>query len=126
MKGGGGSAGWSLEARYLCNKDPNLHFALLTDHAGYGIKPSVAGRGTAGGQGARAIEALNVKYADGKGGSFLLLHRHRVFNVRQGVWMGWERKRGKLMDLNRLLLQEMNSFPRKDRTAGGAETHSVM
>ena len=32
-------------------------------------------------------------------GCFLLLHRHRVYNPRERVWMGWERKRGKLMDL---------------------------
>ena len=44
-------------------------------------------------------------------GSFLLLHRHRVYNPREKVWMGWERKRGKLMDLNRLLNGEYDSFP---------------
>ena len=42
------------------------------------------------------------KYASQRGGKFVLLHRHRVFNARQGVWMGWERKRGKLLDLNKL------------------------
>jgi hypothetical protein len=46
-------------------------------------------------------------------GSFLLLHRHRVYNPREKVWMGWERKRGKLMDLNRLLSGEYDSFPVK-------------
>ena len=44
---------------------------------------------------------------------FLLLHRHRVYNMRQGVWMGWERKRGKLLDLNKLLAGEYDAFPIK-------------
>ena len=37
------------------------------------------------------------------GKRFLLLHRRRVFNPAEGKWMGWERKRGKLHELNRLL-----------------------
>jgi cyclic beta-1,2-glucan synthetase len=46
-------------------------------------------------------------------GSFFLLHRHRVYNPRERVWMGWERKRGKLLDLNKLLRDEYDSFPVK-------------
>src|SRR3982751_3500533 len=46
-------------------------------------------------------------------GSFFLLHRHRVYNPRERVWMGWERKRGKLLDLNKLLRNEYDSFPVK-------------
>ena len=33
----------------------------------------------------------------------MLLHRRRLWNAAQGKWMGWERKRGKLHELNRLL-----------------------
>ena len=44
---------------------------------------------------------------------FCLLHRHRIYNPREGVWMGWERKRGKLLDLNRLIRGEYDSFPVK-------------
>src|SRR5271169_5010441 len=46
-------------------------------------------------------------------GSFFLLHRHRVYNRREQGWMGWERKRGKLLDLNKLLRGEHDSFPVK-------------
>jgi cyclic beta-1,2-glucan synthetase len=42
-----------------------------------------------------------------------LLHRHRVYNPQERAWMGWERKRGKLMDLNRLLRGQFDSFPVK-------------
>jgi len=46
-------------------------------------------------------------------GSFFLFHRHRVYNPRERLWMGWERKRGKLMDLNNLLRAKFDSFPLK-------------
>src|SRR5262249_39584142 len=62
---------------------------------------------------AELIEQLNEKYASERAGTFLLLHRHRVYNPRERVWMGWERKRGKLLDLNKLLRQQYDSFPVK-------------
>jgi cyclic beta-1,2-glucan synthetase len=48
---------------------------------------------------------LNLRHPLGaaEGTRFLLLPRRRVWNAREGVWMGWERKRGKLHELNRLL-----------------------
>ncbi len=62
---------------------------------------------------AQLVRELNDKYASQASGSFLLFHRHRVYNPRERVWMGWERKRGKLMDLNKLLRAEHDSFPVK-------------
>ncbi len=59
------------------------------------------------------ITGLNEKYGAEKEGSFLLFHRHRIYNPRERVWMGWERKRGKLLDLNKLLRNEYDSFPVK-------------
>lgn len=110
-----------LEARFLSNQDPNLHFALLTDLPDTAARPSQVDEGPLVDMAARAIDTLNRKYADRKMGSFLLLHRHRAFNARQGVWMGWERKRGKLLDLNRLLEGEHDSFPRKAGPLGVLE-----
>ncbi|MDC7788205.1 glucoamylase family protein [Rhodoplanes sp. TEM] len=53
---------------------------------------------------ATAIATLNHRHGPGPDGDrFLLLHRRRVYNPGQGKWMGWERKRGKLHELNRLL-----------------------
>ena len=50
------------------------------------------------------IDRLNVKYGPASDGArFFLLHRRRVWNEGQGKWIGWERKRGKLHELNRLL-----------------------
>jgi cyclic beta-1,2-glucan synthetase len=102
-----------LEARYLSNEDPKIHFALLTDLPDSATQPAPDENNALVQKAVRLTGILNTKYAGRRGGSFLLLHRHRVFNVREGVWMGWERKRGKLLDLNKFLLHEFDSFPIK-------------
>lgn len=100
-----------LEVRYVGNRDRNLHFALLTD------LPDSRERATEDDPlvsvCADLITKLNEKYASQDRGRFLLLHRHRVYNPREGVWMGWERKRGKLMDFYRLLRGRYDAFPVK-------------
>jgi cyclic beta-1,2-glucan synthetase len=100
-----------LEVRFLGNHDPNIHFALLSDlpdakEASQEDDPLLRLCG-------ERIRELNEKYGALGRGSFLLLHRHRVYNPRERVWMGWERKRGKLLDLNKLLRNEYDSFPVK-------------
>ena len=102
-----------LEVRFLANRDPNLHFALLTDLPDAVSEPRDKDSHPLVELAVRLIDELNVKYLSRKSGKFLLLHRHRVFNRRQGVWMGWERKRGKLLDLNKLLAGEFDAFPIK-------------
>jgi cyclic beta-1,2-glucan synthetase len=102
-----------LEARYLSNEDPNIHFGLLTDLPDSAVQPSPDEANALVQMALQYTENLNAKYTNGRGGSFFLLHRHRVFNARQGVWMGWERKRGKLLDLNKFLLREYDPFPVK-------------
>jgi hypothetical protein len=49
------------------------------------------------------IEELNEKHGEGRGDVFFLLHRPRRYNAGERTWMGFERKRGKLADLNALL-----------------------
>lgn len=91
-----------LEVRYLANRDGQLRFALLTDFrdAKAAEQPDDAQLL----QLARAgVEALNVKYVTGEEDLFFLLHRPRLWNAKQNVWMGHERKRGKLSDLNAFL-----------------------
>ena len=102
-----------LEVRFLANRGPNLHFALLTDLPDSVSKPHQNDFHPLVALAIELIDELNVKYASTGDGAFLLLHRHRVFNRRQGVWMGWERKRGKLLDLNKLLAGEYDAFPVK-------------
>ena len=100
-----------LEVRFLGNHDPNLHFVLLTDLPDSPEKPPATNALVD--LCARLIRGLNEKYAGEKMGSFFLLHRHSVYNPRERLWMGWERKRGKLMDLNNLLCGHFDSFPVK-------------
>jgi len=84
-----------LEVRFLGNHDPNVHFALLTDLPD-SREPSNEDDPLVD-YCAQLIRELNEKYAEPAAGSFLLFHRHRVYNPRERVWRGWERKRGKLM-----------------------------
>jgi cyclic beta-1,2-glucan synthetase len=100
-----------LEVRFLGNQDPNLHFALLTDLPDSLEEPQK--ESPLVDLAADLIRELNEKYAPKRMGSFFLFHRHRVYNPRERLWMGWERKRGKLMDLNNLLRGQFDSFPRK-------------
>ena len=102
-----------LEARYLSNQDSNIHFGLLTDLPDSLSRPQDDDHHPLVALAVQCIDDLNAKYPSPKGGSFILLHRHRIFNSRQGVWMGWERKRGKLLDLNKFLLYSFDSFPIK-------------
>jgi cyclic beta-1,2-glucan synthetase len=100
-----------LEVRFLGNHDPNLHFALLTDLPDSPEKPGASNPLVD--LCSELIRGLNEKYAGKKMGSFFLLHRHPVYNPRERLWMGWERKRGKLMDLNNFLRAQFDSFPVK-------------
>jgi hypothetical protein len=90
-----------LEVRFLGNQDPNLHFALLTDLPDSPTAPNPIDPLAT--YCASLVEKLNDKYAGHEGGSFFLFHRARKYNRRERVWMGWERKRGKLLELNRFL-----------------------
>ncbi len=93
-----------LEVHYLANSDGEVLFALLTD---WTDAPAQTGPDDDAllASARQAIARLNRRHATAPGGHarFYLLHRRRVWNARQGAWMGWERKRGKLHELNRLL-----------------------
>ena len=97
-----------LEIRFLANRDPQVYFALLTDcpdsDRPFDERDRLADFC------AELVDGLNRRYA---GSPFLLLHRHRVYNGGEGRWIGWERKRGKLLDFNRLLRGGFDSFPLK-------------
>ncbi len=98
-----------LEEHYLANPDEALSFALLSDFqdADQETMPGDDELLTA----ARAgIVRLNEHYprADGET-RFWLFHRRRLWNKSEGCWMGWERKRGKLHELNHLLRGDTNT-----------------
>ena len=91
-----------LEVRFLANRDENLFFGLLTDFQDADSESMPRDEELLRLTQAK-IDDLNNRYDGPQGHPFFLLHRARQWNPRQGVWMGFERKRGKLSDLNRLL-----------------------
>ncbi len=91
-----------MEVYYLANKDDNLYFALLGDFADASSEV-VQGDEEIISTATAAINNLNKKYNQNR---FYFFHRKRIFNDSEGVWMGWERKRGKLVEFNCLLRQD--------------------
>jgi cyclic beta-1,2-glucan synthetase len=112
----------ALEVRFLANRDAHLHFALLTDFSDAGEESLPTDEPLLRLAEARVNE-LNLKYGPGENEAatlgatdnqddvskhprasvFYLLHRPRRWNAVARLWMGQERKRGKLADLNALL-----------------------
>jgi cyclic beta-1,2-glucan synthetase len=92
-----------LEIHHLASLDGDLCFALLSDWAD-AAEERVSGDDLLLNDAVEGIARLNRRYGPAPAGErFLLLHRRRLWNPAQRVWMGWERKRGKLHELNRLL-----------------------
>ncbi|HWJ06043.1 MAG TPA: glucoamylase family protein [Steroidobacteraceae bacterium] len=89
----------ALQVRFLANRDENLRFGLLTDFADATAESIPDDEALLDYAQAR-IEELNATYG---GDAFYLLHRPRRWNEGERLWMGYERKRGKLADLNWLL-----------------------
>ena len=93
-----------LEVRYLANATGDLRFALLGDFADAALEvmpgDEVVLAALLGG-----LRALNERYGAVAGGGerFYVFYRRRQWSASEGVWMGWERKRGKLHEFNRLL-----------------------
>ncbi|HEY8166298.1 MAG TPA: glucoamylase family protein [Gemmatimonadaceae bacterium] len=91
-----------IEVQFLANRDEHIHFAILSDFTDSLTETrerddEILAAAVTG------IERLNQKYARASGDLFYLFHRRRLWNPKQGVWMGWERKRGKLGQFNRFL-----------------------
>jgi cyclic beta-1,2-glucan synthetase len=127
----------ALEVRFLANRDPNLHFALLSDFRD-AEQEKMPGDDALLDRARVGIQRLNLKYgrrlngttdvgedAEGQNGenvkigggdadqdraSFFLFHRARRWNASEGVWMGWERKRGKLEEFNVALRGDTKAF----------------
>src|SRR6202008_255198 len=93
-----------LEIHFLANPDGDVRFALLSDWADSPAETEPGDEellATA----AEGISALNKRYGsiEGNGNRFVLFHRKRLWNESEEKWMGWERKRGKLHELNQFL-----------------------
>ena len=93
-----------LEVHALANDEGHLTFALVTDWTDSSVEMTAEDEALLA-EARQTIAELNARHArdPGRGARFFLLHRRRVWNEGAGVFMGWERKRGKLHELNRLL-----------------------
>jgi cellobiose phosphorylase len=91
-----------LEVQYLANRESYVHFAILSDFTDAPTEAlpadaAILAAAVAG------IEGLNDRHGDDGSRPFALFHRSRRWNPAEGVWMGWERKRGKLAEFNAFL-----------------------
>jgi cyclic beta-1,2-glucan synthetase len=100
-----------LEVRYLGNHDRNIHFAIVSDLPD-SHRPAPEDSALVA-LCSKLIEELNARYLAKDSGTFFHLHRYRTYNPHEKGWMGWERKRGKLHDLNQLLRGYYDAFPVK-------------
>ncbi|TDK67640.1 cyclic beta 1-2 glucan synthetase [Sapientia aquatica] len=96
----------SLEVRYLANHDANLRFCLLTDFCDADTETLPEDASLIGHVKANILK-LNQRYPLVDEDNFLLLHRPRTWDKQDKLWMGYERKRGKLVDLNAFLLDQI-------------------
>jgi cyclic beta-1,2-glucan synthetase len=106
-----------LEMRYLANPDSNLLYSLLTDWRD-ATSPNMPEDQPLFETAVDGITALNEKYGEGH---FFLFHRDRTWSATQKCWIGWERKRGKLEDLNRFLMNDSRENARDFLKAGDNE-----
>ena len=92
----------ALEVRFLANREEHLHFGLLTDFRD-APEETLPEDEPLLQLAQMRIRELNEKYHGPKADTFFLFHRPRRWNPQDRIWMGYERKRGKLADLNGLL-----------------------
>ncbi len=91
-----------IEVLALGNLDPRIHFAILSDFVDAPARDMPEDEPIL--EAARAgIESLNARFGEGHADRFFLFHRVRQWNPGENVWMGWERKRGKLEEFNAIL-----------------------
>jgi len=102
-----------MEVYYLANQQDNIHFALLGDFADAG-RPHLPADDDIIRAATSQVQKLNERYSHDGDPVFYFFYRERRWNPAQDCWMGWERKRGKLEEFNRLL-----------RSAGGDRTDTT-
>ncbi|HET9834664.1 MAG TPA: glucoamylase family protein, partial [Vicinamibacterales bacterium] len=91
-----------IEVQALGNLDPNIHFAILSDFTDADAEHLPLDDAILAAA-SEAVKALNTKHGNRGPDRFFLFHRTRQWNEHEGLWMGWERKRGKIEEFNRLL-----------------------
>lgn len=92
-----------LEIYYLANKDKNLYFAVLGDFKDNKNQEELPNDDNINSTALRLVRELNEKYHGEEGDIFYFFNRYRQYNEKENMWIGWERKRGKLMEFNSMI-----------------------
>ncbi len=118
-----------LHVHALANPDPHMYFALLSDWGDCATQHAPDDDRDSRGCTPRNRGAQRRARASSAAGSepkYFLLHRRRQWNDGERCFMGWERKRGKLEELNRLLHgSRANQFPGAGRSTTGARGYPL-
>ncbi len=97
----------NLEVYYLSNREENIYFGIIGDFKDGDQKTTENDKKIIN-KGLEVINELNKKYSEERD-IFYFFHRERVYSKTQEKWMGWERKRGALVEFNNLLLGDKNT-----------------
>lgn len=108
-----------LEITYLANRDEHLFFALLGDFADAQSETTPNDRAILA-KAKEGVDELNLRYKQNSPPRFHLFHRPRRWCETEDKWIGWERKRGKLRDFNRLILESRHPENTAERSAAAA------
>jgi cyclic beta-1,2-glucan synthetase len=99
----------TIEVQFLANREAHLHFAILSDFTDADAETK-EGDAAIVAAAVDGVRALNMRYAPKTEDAFYLFHRPRRWNPAEGVWMGWERKRGKLSQFNHFVRDGADAF----------------
>lgn len=97
-----------MEVYYLANKEKNIYFALLSDFKDSNKKENKEDKGIID-EALKKVKLLNDKYSKEGENIFFFFSRYRKFNKKENLWMGWERKRGKLVEFNKMIRGDKNT-----------------
>jgi cyclic beta-1,2-glucan synthetase len=115
-----------LAVRYLGNRDPMLRFCLLLDLPDAASEAMPTDEALLE-QARVAIEGLNEQYGHDGHAPFMLLVRPRTWSIDQQAWIGQERQRGQIADLNAWLCGARSRFLlAAGNTGAGAEVRYVI
>ena len=92
----------NLEVQFLANQDPHIYFAILGDLGDADNETTDRDKDFLS-LAIKGVEDLNNRYSKGVNPRFYLFHRARLYNPSEEKWICWERKRGKIIEFNRLL-----------------------
>jgi len=90
----------NIETYYIATHEENIYFTLVGD-VKESNKEVLEEDEEIIDYGEKKIEELNSKYGEGR---FTFVYRKRRFNESENKWLGWERKRGAILEYNRYLL----------------------